>query len=288
MNPPLEVPSVRISRRSGYIPTGLSSHPAGELEGAEGSRMCACVGVCWEGSAVRSSRGFTLVELLVVMAIIAMLAGILFPVLRQAQDTARMRECMSNLRQLGQAFSLYLDDNYGFAIPAPAPADWCLRPDPLAKYVKQSLPLPSETYPRRLWICPGDRGYGNEPPRWRYNGLALSSYLYPYGAYLATIDHIDVRGGATAVNAPRRPDQWARPTRDPLLCDWSPNFHMGRKDESTLASPDDAVKCINFLMLDGHVVSGTRWDRMEGYVKYAVIYDNPFSWGYNPGIVLRR
>jgi prepilin-type N-terminal cleavage/methylation domain-containing protein/prepilin-type processing-associated H-X9-DG protein len=54
--------------------------------------------------------GFTLVELLVVIAVIVIVAGFLFPVFRQARQAARRANCLSNLRQLGQAHLMYVQD----------------------------------------------------------------------------------------------------------------------------------------------------------------------------------
>lgn len=54
--------------------------------------------------------GFTLIELLVVIAIIAILAAILFPVFISAKEKARHAKCQSNLKQLGTAINLYLQD----------------------------------------------------------------------------------------------------------------------------------------------------------------------------------
>ena len=55
-------------------------------------------------------HGFTLIELLVVIAIIAILAAILFPVFAQARESARMTMCASNMRQIGIANRLYIND----------------------------------------------------------------------------------------------------------------------------------------------------------------------------------
>ncbi|UCF44193.1 MAG: type II secretion system protein [Planctomycetota bacterium] len=56
-------------------------------------------------------KGFTLVELLVVIAIIALLMSILMPALARVRNQAKAILCLSNLKQMGSAFAMYLDDN---------------------------------------------------------------------------------------------------------------------------------------------------------------------------------
>ncbi len=63
-----------------------------------------------------SGSGFTLIEMLTVMAILAVLMGLLLPVIARSREQARKTVCMSNLREIGMALSMYAS-NYGGRIP---------------------------------------------------------------------------------------------------------------------------------------------------------------------------
>jgi len=102
--------------------------------------------------------GFTLIELLVVIAIIAILAAILFPVFAQAREQARKTACLSNLKQIGLACNMYVqdyDETFPFAWGAPGPWDVALNP-----YVKSAgLPAGGSGFPNTastVWHCPTD------------------------------------------------------------------------------------------------------------------------------------
>jgi len=62
-------------------------------------------------------KGFTLLELLIVIAIIAILASLLLPALSKARESSKKISCMSNLKQIGTASVLYISDYDGYIAP---------------------------------------------------------------------------------------------------------------------------------------------------------------------------
>jgi prepilin-type N-terminal cleavage/methylation domain-containing protein/prepilin-type processing-associated H-X9-DG protein len=130
-------------------------------------------------------RAFTLIELLVVVAVIAILAAILFPVFAQAREKARQTTCMSNMKQLGLSVNLYLHDwEEGFPQTHPTLTPWerSSRRDRLvADWFHLLYP-----YSRNVGInqCPSDPNLSTRRP----NSYIPNGY-FVYGARLADLPH---------------------------------------------------------------------------------------------------
>ncbi len=129
-------------------------------------------------------RAFTLIELLVVIAVITILAAILYPVFAQAREKARQTSCVSNLRQIGLAVAMYVQDNEGYPVHSSASSvtprtRW---PDYIHPYVKNEGLFLCVSIPRDLARKPFAHnpsilygGYG-------YNYQYLGNSRFPFSA----------------------------------------------------------------------------------------------------------
>lgn len=207
-------------------------------------------------------RGFTLIELLVVIAIIAILAAILFPVFMSAKKTAQTSKCLSNLRQLGTAYTCYLDAWDGKF----GKVGWGWW-DEIQPYIRYKLYNPSES--RSVIECPAGS------PRQH----AQSNYFYDYGInynlradwprYVVSFSII-VRPSRTILIADRRNPASAIPAICDFAvgCDKSTTNWIYRMDERH----NNRAACV---FVDGHVSTLTNIQSIKPESQWDLCLNDP-------------
>jgi prepilin-type N-terminal cleavage/methylation domain-containing protein len=163
-------------------------------------------------------RAFTLVELLVVIAVITILAALLFPVFAQAREGARRTSCLSNLHQLGSAICMYVsdyDDRFPFALDAYTHSIVTdVFPDPYLK-TAQTMPVFHEIMQpyvrsRAVYRCPSEHPnpYGIEENLFDKYGCS-----YQYLQYPAVLQWTEAT--------------FEKPAESLLMCDYATGWHGG-------------------------------------------------------------
>jgi len=116
--------------------------------------------------------GFTLIELLVVISIVALLIALLLPALKQAREAARSVQCKSNLRQMGIAMEIYIDETSDRRFPVAGIEGV---PNPLTYAWKgrlaQTMRIPTgdqltpENFEQSVFSCPSTEDFTNQDYR---------------------------------------------------------------------------------------------------------------------------
>ena len=202
-------------------------------------------------------HGFSLVEMLVAIALVATLAAMLFPVFAQAKRPAKGVTCLGNLRQIGMAVNLYgldADERYPLATD---PVDANSRCDQRAPLRLPQLHVLLGPYTKSpdLWRCPLDTGVPNVgksyieavecdlPDVPSIFGAYGSSYVYRSDLALA-----EVAQPASLFALYNRNEEHG-PAEVPLVYDAYGVWH---------GEPEEGGRRYNAVMADGHVIRRTQ------------------------------
>lgn len=197
---------VPVRPRTGPAPTNASTRPSTiptpiPSPAAPGAARRAGASGTY-GGGTPEPNGFTLVEALLVIAILALQLGLMLPVLARTTATVRGSTCLGHLRQWGLATQLYATDHDDFlppeGVPNPTRRDtnqgWYIqlpRQLDLPPYHSLDWPTNREAQPRSsLWLCPANRR--------RSNGLNLFHYCLNQGVDGTGSDEHPIRLGSVS------------------------------------------------------------------------------------------
>jgi prepilin-type N-terminal cleavage/methylation domain-containing protein len=199
----------------------------------------------------RRRDAFTLIELLVVVAILALLAALLFPVFARARDQARKATCLSNLRQIGLAFHAYVQDYDGTYPDTGDPYLWVGRRWrwPLMPYLVLGQRQKAGTFDSAagspaILKCPSDTLSGSSFDATSYN-YAAAFYHSPEqiaGMHLGDLRLALNDPGAGAICTPQTEAAVTYPANKALVAEWfNSHDHTGSPGPvrfwGTLAGP---------------------------------------------------
>lgn len=194
-----------------------------------------------------NNHGYTLMEVVIVVAVIAVLAAVLVPITVRCKAKAQQSTCASNLRQLGTAITLYIQNNdrrlplYANQIPEPGQVYPQTIPD--AELLHRSLAryVPND----KVWFCPSDVVAGKAVMRWEVYHL-YSSYFFNFRSNPAKILDDGYHFGSGTVLQPKL----VPIIKDANMIALDP---PGGADEHVPTPGCQRFNGINIWWLDGHI-----------------------------------
>lgn len=199
-----------------------------------------------------SPVGFTLVEILVVIAVIALLLSVFMPALGKAKSTARRLLCASNLRQIYLAMSCYLrdhDETYPCAEDPLPPGYWLWMGRGFRPFIEPYLGIVDSENHSLILLCPADR---TDPNKYDNTSYAYSMCFYHSPAQINGMDSTRDQWDNTLAepSLPQKSFSVAHPSAKVLIGEWG-SHHLLLDDKDPGWWGDIGRR--NYLFADGHI-----------------------------------